>query len=213
MALSVGNIVPHVLRREYAVIPGLVEAFTQLSAEHRLGLSEPVVCLARGRALVHQGQVDAGMREMQQGLTDWRATGTQAWAPLHLGMFADAYLETGQPEQAQAALDEAFLAVRQSGERMVEAESHRLQGEVRLAQGDENEAEACFRRAVTVARRQEARSWELRATMSLARLLGQQGRAQEGRSMLADIYGWFTEGFDTPDLREAQLLMEQLSGD
>jgi predicted ATPase/DNA-binding SARP family transcriptional activator len=213
MALSVGNIVPHVLRREYAAIPGLVEAFTQLSAEHRLGLSEPVVCLARGRAMVHQGQVDAGMREMQQGLTEWRATGTQAWAPLHLGMFADAYLETGQPEQAQAALDEAFVAVRESSERMVEAELHRLQGEVQLVQGEEDEAEACFRRAVAVARQQEARSWELRASMSLARLLGQQGRREEARCALADIYGWFTEGFDTPDLREARLLMEQLLGD
>jgi predicted ATPase/DNA-binding SARP family transcriptional activator/predicted negative regulator of RcsB-dependent stress response len=212
MALSVGNIVPHVLRREYSAIPSLVEAFNQLSEAQRLGLSEPGVRLARGSVLVHQGQAQAGIREMEQGLADWRATGTRAWASLHLGMFADAYLESGQLEQAQAALDEAFSAVRESGERMVEAELHRLQGEVRLAQGEADEAETRFRRAVAVARRQQARSWELRATTSLARLWGQQGRAEEGRSMLADIHGWFTEGLDTPDLQDARMLLDRLSG-
>jgi predicted ATPase len=94
---------------------------------------------------------------------------------------------------------------------MAEAELHRLQGEVWLAQADEHEAEACFRQAIEVARRQQARSWELRATMSLARLLGQQGRVEEAHRMLADIYGWFSEGFDTPDLQEAKALLQELS--
>jgi adenylate cyclase len=213
MALYVGRIIPHVLRREYQAIQELAEAAAQHTAGHRLGLSQAGAPIARGRTMVRRGHATAGIREMQQGFADWQATGTKAWASMYLGMLADACLEAGQLEQAQAAMDEALVAVRQSGERMVEAELHRLQGEVRLAQGDEDKAEACFRRAVAVAREQEARSWELRATMSLARLLGQQGRAEEGRSTLADIYGWFTEGFDTPDLREAQMLIEQLSSD
>jgi DNA-binding SARP family transcriptional activator/predicted ATPase len=211
MALYVGRVVPQMLRREYEAIPRLVEAFTQLTADHRLGLSEPGVRLARGRALVHRGQAQAGIREMQQGLAAWQATGTKAWASVYLGILADAYLEAGQLEQAQNALDEAFTVVRESGERIVEAELHRLQGEVRLARGEEDEAEAYFRRAVAVARLQEARSWELRAKMSLARLLGQRGRKEEARCMLRDIYGWFTEGFDTSDLKEARALLDGLS--
>ncbi len=211
MALNVGGVILHVLCRKYEDIPKLVEAFTQLTAGHRLGLSEAGACLARGRAMVRHGRAKAGIREMQQGLAEWQATGTRAWASVYLGVLADAYLEAGQLEQAQGALDEVFVAVQQSGERMVEAELYRLQGEVLLAQAEEDEAEACFRQAVEVARRQQARSWELRATMSLARLLGQQGRVEEARRMLADIYGWFSEGFDTPDLKDAQALLEELA--
>jgi predicted ATPase len=129
---------------------------------------------------------------------------------MYIGVLADAYLEAGQLEQAQGALDEAFMSVQQSGERMVEAELHRLQGELLLAQAEEDEAEACFRQAVEVARRQQAKSWELRATMSLCRLWQQQGRSAEAREMLATVYGWFSEGFDTPDLKDAQTLLEEL---
>lgn len=213
MALIVGCIVLHVLRREYEAIPKLVEAFTQLTAGHRLGLNQAGARIARGRAMVHHGHAKAGIREMQQGLAEWQATGTRAWASMHLGMLADAYLEAGQLEQAQGALDEAFMAVQQSGERMVEAELHRLQGELLLAQAEEEEAEACFRQAIEVARRQQAKSWELRATMSLCRLWQQQGRSAEAREMLATVYGWFSEGFDTPDLKDAQTLLEELMRD
>jgi predicted ATPase/DNA-binding SARP family transcriptional activator len=211
MAVYVGSIVPHVLCREYEAIPSLVESFTQLTAGHGLGLSEAGARLAHGRARVHHGHAKAGIREMRRGLADWQATGTKSWASMYLGVLADAYLEAGQLEQAQGALDEAFMAVQQSGERMVEAELYRLQGEVLLAQAEGHEAEACFRQAIEVARRQQARSWELRATMSLARLLGQQGRVEEAHRMLADIYGWFSEGFDTPDLQEAKALLQELS--
>jgi len=210
MALNLGNVVPHVLRREYEAIPKLAKAFARLAADHRLGLSEAGIRIACGRAMVHHGQAKAGIREMQQGLEGWRATGTKAWTPMYLGVLADALLEAGRVEQAQGALDEAFEAVQRSGERMVEAELHRLQGEILLARGDEGEAEGRLRQAVEVAHRQQAKAWELRATTSLARLLGQQGRADEGRCRLAEIYGWFTEGFNTPDLREARTLLERL---
>ena len=210
MALNVGGIVPHLLRREYEAIPKLVEAFTQLTAGHRLGLSEAGIRLTSGRAMVHHGHAKAGIREMLRGLTEWQATGTKAWASMNFGVLADAYLEAGQLEQAQRALDEAFMAVQQSGERMVEAELHRLQGELLLAQADEDEAETCFRQAVEVARRQQAKSWELRATMSLCQLWQQQGRSAEAREMLATVYGWFSEGFDTPDMKDARMLLEEL---
>jgi predicted ATPase len=126
-------------------------------------------------------------------------------------VLTDAHLQAGRVERAQGVLDEAFEAVQRTGERMIEAELHRLQGEILLARGDEGEAEACFRQAIAVARGQQARSWELRATTSLARLLCQQGRREEGHARLADIYGWFTEGFDTPDLREARTVTDALS--
>ncbi len=211
MALNVGSIILHVLCREYEDIPKLVEAFVQLTAGHRLGLSQAGVRLAQGRAMVHHGQAKAGIREMRRGLTDWQATGTKAWASMYLSMLADAYLEAGRLEQAQGVLDEAFMSVQQSGERMVEAELHRLQGVVLLAPAEEGEAEACFRQAIEVARRQQARSWELRATMSLCRLWQQQSRSAEAREMLATVYGWFSEGFDTPDLKDAQTLLEELA--
>ena len=211
MALYVGRIVPHVFCREYGAISMLVEAFAQLAAGHRLGPSQAGARLASGRAMVHHGHARAGIRQMQQGLVDWQATGTKAWASLYLAILADACLEAGQLQQAQSTLDEAFMAVQHSGERMVESELHRLQGELLLARAEEGEAESCFRQAVEVARRQQARSWELRATMSLARLLGQQGHVEKARRMLADIYDWFTEGFDTPDLQQAQALLRDLS--
>jgi adenylate cyclase len=117
-------------------------------------------------------------------------------------------LEAGQLEEAQVALDEAFVAVNTCGERMVEAELHRLQGGVLLAQAEEDEAEICFHRAIEVARGQRAKSWELRATMDLSRLWDRQGKQREAQRMLQELYGCFTEGFDTPDLREARRLLD-----
>jgi tetratricopeptide (TPR) repeat protein len=207
MALQVGNIMPRVLRREYEPIPELVESLEGLTVGHRLGLSEPGIRLARGRAMVRDGASRAGIREMRQGLAAWRATGTKAWASLYLEVLADAYLEAGQPEQARDALDDAFRAVQESDERMVEAELHRLRGELLVGRAEEREAEASFRQAIEVAHRQRARSWELRAAVSLCRLWHRQGRTEEARDRLSRIYGWFDEGFDTPDLKEARALL------
>ncbi|MBN1402550.1 MAG: hypothetical protein JXA74_17045, partial [Anaerolineae bacterium] len=117
----------------------------------------------------------------------------------------------GRAEEGLALLDEALEQVERTGERWEEAELRRLQGELLRQRGDDPEAvEECYRQAIAVAQRQEARSWELRATTSLARLLRDQGRAAEAREALAAIYGWFTEGFDTPDLVEARALLAEL---
>jgi predicted ATPase len=127
---------------------------------------------------------------------------------------AGAYGKMGQAEQGLTVLDGALATARRRGEHLYDAEIHRLRGELLLIRdGEEAEAraEACFLQAIEVARQQSAKSWELRATMSLCRLWQRQGRREKARQMLADIYRWVTEGFDTPDLLEAKALLEELS--
>ena len=128
---------------------------------------------------------------------------------MFLGSLAQASLEGFDYREAGGALAEAFAIVEGKGERMWEAELFRLRGELKSA--DQGGAETDFRRAIDVARSQQARSLELRATISLARLLAEQGRRDEARTMLAEIYNWFTEGFDTLDLKEAKALIDELN--
>jgi predicted ATPase len=131
----------------------------------------------------------------------------------HLAQVAEAYGQVGQVDECILyPLDDRAL-VDTTGERLIEAELHRLHGELLLRQAvpEAQAAEACFQRALDVARHQQARWWELRAAMSLGRLWQQQGKRDEARALLAPIYGWFTEGFDTADLQEAQALLEELS--
>jgi len=140
--------------------------------------------------------------------------GCQTW---FLAWLAEAYGRAGQVEEGLNVLAEALAGAPRTGERVNEAELHRLRGELTLkseVQGSKSkveEAEECFRRAMEIARRQSAKSLELRAVMSLARLRQQQGKKDEARQLLAEIYGWFTEGFDTVDLQEAKALLEELS--
>jgi predicted ATPase len=118
----------------------------------------------------------------------------------------------GQPAEGLPLLEEALVAVHSTGERFYEAELHRLKGELLLLATDkEAEAEACFQQALAIARHQQAKSWELRAAMSLSRLWQQQGKRTAARELLAPVYGWFTEGFDTADLHEAKALLETLA--
>jgi predicted ATPase len=128
-----------------------------------------------------------------------------------LGSLAEAQARAGRAEEGLATLAYAFTLVEETDERYCEAELHRLKGELLLAQGGEADAEASFHKAIEVARRQEAKSWELRATVSLCRLWQKQGKREEARRILAEIYGWFSEGFDTTDLIEARILLEELS--
>jgi predicted ATPase len=128
-----------------------------------------------------------------------------------LGHLAQAQGKAGHPEEGLTTLAGALAIVEETGERHWEAELYRLRGELLRMQGAEAEAETSFHKAIEVARRQQARSWELRVTASLCRLWQQQGRVDQARQMLAEIYGWFTEGFDTADLREARGLLEELS--
>ena len=126
---------------------------------------------------------------------------------------AEACLETGSLDDGLNALTEALAAADENGIRFYEAETYRLKGELLLRQNDSNTAEAqsCFQRAIEIARKQSAKSWELRAATSLARLFAKQGRRDEARAILAEIYNWFTEGFDTADLKDARALLDELS--
>jgi predicted ATPase len=161
-----------------------------------------------------QGAALEGVAEMQQGLAAYRGIGAGLGLTHYLALLAEAYAQAGQTAAGLAVVAEALGVVDKDGERFCEAELYRLQGELRWAQEGTGpkaaEAEAYFRRALDVARRQEAKSLELRAAMSLSRLWLQQGRRDAARELLAPIYGWFTEGFDTADLQEAKALLEKL---
>jgi predicted ATPase len=129
----------------------------------------------------------------------------------YLSGLANAYLVSGRTSDGIDAVDEGLALCRSSRVRMLESEIHRLKGELLLSGGNQETAGQCFRDAIDLARRQSAKSWELRATTSLARLLASQGHRDEARVMLAEIYNWFTEGFDTADLKDARALLDELT--
>ena len=158
--------------------------------------------------------IEGAIAQMRRGLAALQAMGLVTNRPRLLILLAEAYGRAGQADQGLSVLDEVLAQVEQTTARVCEAELHRLRGKLRLMQsagGAEAAAEACFQRAIEVARQQQARSWELRAAMSLCRLWQRQGKREEARQLLAQIYGWFTEGFDTPDLRDARALLEELA--
>ena len=150
---------------------------------------------------------------MDEGLAALSATGTALARPSLLTRLAEAYLLKGRLDEGLRALAEAMAVGEQNEDRQDESERYRVKGELLVRQDDSDAAEAqkCFERALEIARQRNARSYELRATMSLARLLTKQGRRDEARTMLADIYNWFTEGFDTADLKDAKALLDQLA--
>jgi predicted ATPase len=167
----------------------------------------------RGWAMTEQGRDEEGFTQILDGLAASRARGTELWRPHALCMLTDACRETGRLDDGLSALTEALAAADDQESRHCEAEINRLKGELLLKQDDSNAAEArsCFECAIDIARRQSAKSWELRATTSLARLLAKQGKRDEARVVLGEIYGWFTEGFDTVDLKDAKALLDELS--
>jgi predicted ATPase len=147
------------------------------------------------------------------GITGWRSTGSTLYLPLYLTYQARATAMTGQFDDAWRLISEATAAAETTKEMWFEAEIHRTAGEIALKSPEPNaaKAEAYLQRALAVARRQQAKSWELRAAMSMARLWRDQGKVQQARELLARVYGWFTEGFDTLDLKEAKALLDELA--
>jgi predicted ATPase len=183
-----------------------------LSTEHGLTDWLAWATALRGWAMVEQRRNEEGIAQIHGGLTASRAVGAELLRPYNLCLLAEACRETGRLDEGQRALAEALAAADKHGIRHHEAEIHRLKGELLLMQDQSNapQAQRCFERAIEIARKQSARSLELRATMSLARLLAKQGHRDGARAMLAEIYGWFTEGFDTADLKDAKALLEEL---
>jgi DNA-binding SARP family transcriptional activator/tetratricopeptide (TPR) repeat protein len=159
-----------------------------------------------------EGQVNGALLGGQAGLDLFQAVGPQVGRVPLLLILADGYALAGRPETALAAVEQALRLIERTGVRVYEPEAHRLLGELLWALGEPaSAAEDCFERAIGIARRLGLRWWELRATVSLARLWADQGRTEEGQARLAKVYGWFTEGFDTPDLVEARALLAELT--
>jgi predicted ATPase len=163
-----------------------------------------------GWAIVKNGDVTKGMSLLRTGSAAYRATGSEAWMSHIMVLLAGACEIAGQFEEGLTLLDEALQIVERTGERWLAAELHRHKGQLLLRQGHTEAAEELYRKALSIAVEQEAKLWELRAAMSLARLRRDQGRRAEARDLLAPVYGWFTEGFATPDLRDAKALLDEL---
>jgi predicted ATPase len=169
-------------------------------------------CL-RGWALAVQSQDEVGLVQLHQGLAAVLDTGQTLSQPLHLVLLAEAAGHAGQVEEGLRLLAAALTALEDGGRGDLLGEAYRLRGVLLLQQAtsDAAQAEACFQQALDIARRQQAKSWELRAAMSLARLWHQQGKRAAARELLRPIYSWFTEGFDTADLQEAKALLAELA--
>jgi adenylate cyclase len=186
------------------------EEHMRLIAEHGLPSLTLTHIPQEAWTLVQLGQIATGLSEMLSYKTDVVEHGDVFATWLFLGL-GNAYLASGRVSEGIGAMDEGLGLCRSSGVRMLESEIHRLKGELLLTDGNHEAATQCFHDAIALARAQSAKSWELRATTSLARLLAKQGRRDEARAVLAEIYGWFTEGFDTADLKDAKALLDQLA--
>jgi tetratricopeptide (TPR) repeat protein len=188
------------------------ETSRRLATEHGFVQQMANETFRQGLLLAQQGLHTEGIAQMQQGWAAYRATGANVRQPMYLAPLAEAYGQAGQVDEGLQVLAEALVYVEQAGERWWEAELHRLKGELLLIQSSDNRAEAasCFQQALTLARHQQAKSWELRAATSLARLWRQQGKHADAYELLAPVYGWFTEGFDTADLQDARALLAEL---
>jgi predicted ATPase len=210
-AQCIAGVLVRQFRREGRAAQEQNLALMQLSHEEGFVLFRAEGIIYLGLALTEEGQVEEGIAQMRQGFAAFQATGAQLQRSRMLSWLAEAYGKAGQAAEGLGVLTEALALVEETGERYYEAEIYRLQGELLLIQGKQTEAESCFQYAIELARHQQAKSWELRATTSLARLWQEQGRQEEARKVLAEVYGWFTEGLDTADLSEAKALIEELS--
>jgi len=201
----------HLFRQEAHAAQENAESLISRSAER--GFSEwiPRATTLRGGAIVLQGRHEEGIAQIREGLAALRATRFELWRTPFLCLLAEAYVATGRLDDGFSALTEAQAVADKNEEREHEAEIHRLKGELLLKrESNAAEAQGCFQRSIEVARQQSAKSLELRATISLARLRDKQGDRPAASAMLTAIYGWFTEGFDTADLKDAKALLDEL---
>jgi predicted ATPase len=203
--------ITHVFRREVSVVQERAEAAIRLAKEQGFPFWTATGSLLRGWVLAQQAKVQEGIEQITQSLTAYRVTGAENFRLYWLAFLADAYGSMGQPEAGLTVLTEALTLVETTGARMYEPELYRLKGALLLQQSSDHlaEAETCFQHAIHIAQSQQAKSWELRSVTSLARLW-QQGKRQEAHDLLAPVYNWFTEGFDTADLKDAKTLLEAL---
>ena len=201
--------IPYTLCGNYAAAAAQAQELVALAEEKGSPFWKAIGMMNQGSVLALTGRASDAIEMLISGIAACRTTGATVWLPLYLPHLARAHAELGQFEEAWRCIGEAMTAVETTKEKWCEAEVHRVAGEIALMspEPDAAKAQAYFERALSVARAQQAKSWELRAATSLARLWRDQGKRDEARDLLAPIYGWFTEGFDTLDLKEAKALL------
>ncbi|MFN8454075.1 MAG: AAA family ATPase [Anaerolineae bacterium] len=205
-------------RREWQAVQQQAERGIALSTEYGIHYWPSEAMGPLGKVLAEQGQVEEGIVVIRQGLAAWQVQGVEVCLPYMLALLAEVYGQAGRVEAGLNAVTEALAVVEKTAEHLSEPELYRLRGELLLnaspegrGMKDEVVAETCFWQAIKIAHRQGAKSLELRAVMSLSRLWQRQGKKEEARQLLTETYGWFTEGFDTADLKEAQTLLQTLT--
>jgi predicted ATPase len=203
----------HVCCGDGAAATAVADELAALAAEKGALLWQSHGLMHQGFVLAQTGKPSEAVPTIKSGISGWRSTGARLWMPLFVSCLAKAYAEIGQYDDAWRSIDEAMTAAQTSKETWCEADIHRIAGEIALLspQPDAEKAEASFARALKIARAHLAKSWELRAAMSLARLWRDQGKRQQAHDLLAPVYGWFTEGFKTLDLKQAKALLDELA--
>ncbi len=203
----------HIFCGSYATTNAIVDELVALADERGALFWKVQGMRAQGQLLALTRKAADAVQTSTSAHIAWRSTGSTAFVPFYLSYLASAYAELGQFNDAWRCISEAMTAVETTKERWWEAEVNRTAGEIALLspEPDAAKAEAHFEHALTVARQQQAKSLELRAAMSLARLWRDQGKVQQARELLAPVYGWFTEGFDTRNLKEAKALLRELA--
>jgi class 3 adenylate cyclase/predicted ATPase len=198
-------------RREFQAVSMQAAASMTLAHQQEFPLLMAMATVFQGWVLAEQGCADEGIEQIRRGIAAFRATGAELLRPHFLGLLAEAYGRSKRTEGLEA-LDEALALVDRTGERLHESEFYRLKGQLLLARSMDHypEAEACFQHALAIARRYQAKSLELRVAVHLSRLWQQHGKHDQARRLLGEAYGWFTEGFDTGDLKEAKALLDDV---
>jgi predicted ATPase len=203
----------HLCRREAASALEIAEEARDLTFQRGFQYWNALASTYRGMAISEMGKSDEGISAILEGIASYRATRSESATTLVMVGLATSCLNADRIDEVLATVTEELASAEQTGARLGNAELYRLRGDSLLRNGSsfEVEARACFEKAIAVAHSQEAKAWQLRATRSLARLLAQQDHRDEARAMLTEIYSWFTEGFDTVDLKEAKALLEELA--
>jgi len=212
LALGITNYT-HILCRNAVAARAHADELVVLANEKGASLRKAEAVFQQGCALALSGRFAEAVQAITAGVTAWRSTGATCWTPLHMSFLAHVHARLGQFDDARRCIGEAMAASEASKESWCDADIHRLAGDIVLLSGDPDasKAEAYFERALAIARQQHAKSFELRAAMSLARLWRDQGRRTEAHDLLAPVYGWFTEGFGMLDLMEAKALLAELA--
>jgi predicted ATPase len=205
--------ITHFLCGNYAAAKAKADELVALADQKGSLLWKAYGMWNQGCVLALTGKAAGAVQMFTHGIAGYRSTGSTNWMPWYSSHWAIANAEIGHVDDAWLCIREALTAIETTKERWCEAEVDRIAGEIALMppNPDAAKAEAYFERALSIARQQQAKSWELRAAMSLARLWRDQGKMSEVRELLAPVYGWFTEGFDTRDLKEAKALLEKLA--